>query len=111
MRVKTFPVFAGVILSVFLPVVALTFFPGNVSVSTGYLLNWGAVFIGGICASRADINQPFLPAMLTGVWAGAVVVLISPAREDLISSALTVAVYGFMAVCGARVRCLWEGKR
>lgn len=108
---KALPVLIGVIVSVFLPVVALAFFPGNVSVSTGYLLNWGAVFVGGMCASGADIDQPFLPAMLTGLWAGAIVVLVSPAREDLLSSGLTVAVYGFMAVCGARVRYFWEGER
>ena len=100
---KAMPIFCGVAFCLWAPLVATTLYPRNISVATAYLVVWSAIFVGGAWGGRAVEVDQFVPALITGLWAGGLTIVFSPAQEDLWGALSTLAVYGFVAVLGARV--------
>ena len=103
MQVKAMPIFCGVAFCLWAPLVATSLYPGNISIATAYVIVWSAVFLGGAWGGRAVEVDQFIPALITGLWAGGLTILFSPAQENLWGALSTLAVFGFVAVLGARV--------
>ena len=102
-EMKAMPLFCGVAFCLWAPLVATVLYPGNISVASAYGLVWSSVFVGGAWGSRAAAQDQHIPALITGLWAGGLTILFSPAQESLGGALSTMAVYGFIAVIGARV--------
>lgn len=107
---KPLPIFCGVAVCLWAPLVLTTIYPGNISVSTAYVINWAAVLVGGAWGGKASESDSFIPALLTGLWAGGLTIFFSPAQENLGGVLSTLAVYGFVAVLGVRVLTRRGGK-
>jgi hypothetical protein len=101
--VKAMPIFCGVAFCLWAPLVAASIYPGNISISTAYVVVWSAVFFGGAWGGRAVEVDQYIPALITGLWAGGLTIIFSPVQEDLWGALSTVAVFGFVALLGARV--------
>jgi len=103
MTMRAVPVFCGIAVCLWAPLVISTLYPGKITVALAYAIVWFSVFAGGAWASRAVESDHFIPALITGLWAGGLTVFFSPARESITGALSTIAVYGFVAVLGARV--------
>ncbi|KAF0195334.1 MAG: hypothetical protein FD169_1424 [Bacillota bacterium] len=100
---KAMPIFCGVAFCLGAPLAISSLYSGTISVATAYVIVWSAVFFGGAWGGRAVEVDQFIPALITGLWAGGLTILFSPAQEDLWGALSTLAVFGFVAVLGARV--------
>ena len=98
---KALPVCAGCMVALWAPLLLLAMYPGTVSMVTGFGLTWSAAFLGGVISSTAQVQDRFIPALITGLWAGGLAVLFSPARESIGGAISTVCVYAFFAVLGS----------
>lgn len=98
---KVMPVCLGCMLMLWGPLVVLAVYPHTVAMSAGYTIAWSAAVAGGAIASRATERDRFVPALLTGLWAGCMAVLFSPLQENIAGSISTICVYAFFAVLGS----------
>lgn len=103
MKVKAIPIFCGVAFCLWAPLVIATLLPSSISAPTAYIIVWSCVFVGGAWGSRATTQDHYIPALITGLWAGVLTILFSPAHETFWGALSTLAVYGFIAVLGARL--------